>query len=129
MEHARMFKLKLRGFFKGDGRARNSAKKQNGPPFEIASRQVIIFRRDKSDTVRVSQFRLCAADLESVTTIAFDVGVLLRNATLSIGTSTFASGKYVAAHRRGMSYGTATNCGACRNSSFPPLRKWLVMSS
>ena len=33
----------------------------------------------------------------------FEAGVLLFSATLRKGTSTFASGKYVAAQRRGMS--------------------------
>jgi hypothetical protein len=33
----------------------------------------------------------------------FDAGVLLFSATLRTGTNTFASGKYVAAHLRGMS--------------------------
>ena len=36
-------------------------------------------------------------------TTDLDAGVLLSSATLSSGTSTFASGKYVAAQRRGMS--------------------------
>lgn len=36
-------------------------------------------------------------------TTDFEAGVLLFSATLLIGTSTFASGKYVAAQRRGMS--------------------------
>jgi hypothetical protein len=40
---------------------------------------------------------------EKLTTTAFDVGVLLFNATLPIGTSTFASGKYVATQRLGIS--------------------------
>jgi hypothetical protein len=40
---------------------------------------------------------------EKLTTTALDVGVLLRNATLAIGTSTLASGKYVATQRRGIS--------------------------
>jgi hypothetical protein len=39
---------------------------------------------------------------EKLTTTAFDVGVLLLNATLPIGTSTLASGKYVATQRRGI---------------------------
>ena len=37
-----------------------------------------------------------------VTTMDFDVGVLLLSATLSMGMSTLASGKYVATHLRGM---------------------------
>ena len=68
-------------------------------------------------------------DRENVTTTAFDVGVLLLSATLPIGTSTFASGKYVPTQPRGMSYGTARNRGAVRNSSVPSLQKWLVISS
>jgi hypothetical protein len=38
-----------------------------------------------------------------VITIDFDAGVLLTSAVLSIGTSTFASGKYAAAHPLGIS--------------------------
>jgi hypothetical protein len=42
-------------------------------------------------------------DGAKLTIIAFDVGVLLRNATLPNGTSTLAFGKYVAPQRRGIS--------------------------
>ena len=47
----------------------------------------------------------------------FDVGVFLRSATLSIGTSTLVSGKYVAQLPRGRSYGTTMNAGATRSPS------------
>ena len=42
-------------------------------------------------------------DKTKLTIIAFDVGVLLPSATLSMGTRTFVSGKYVATQRRGIS--------------------------
>ena len=44
-----------------------------------------------------------------VTTTDFEAGVLLFCATAPSGTSTLASGKYVAQQRRGIGYATATN--------------------
>src|SRR5712692_10142939 len=58
-------------------------------------------------------------------TTDFDAGVLLLSATLPIGTKTFASGKYVAAHRRGILYGTTANCRAVLS----PSEKWLMRST
>ena len=60
-----------------------------------------------------------------MTTTYFDAGVLLRSATLSIGTSGFASGKYVAQLPRGMGKGTTRKRSAVRVSP----RKWLVRST
>ena len=60
-----------------------------------------------------------------VLTTDFDAGVWLLSAKYFTGTSTFASGKYVAAQRRGMLYGTIMKWRATRSSP----SKWLIKAT